>query len=113
MQCNNGILCITVPMELLFRGCLAGIVQCKETLAECSLEMYSQSEDQQADCLSKNASIIHSYAFLRVSACHAILLRKMRYIDVAYFREALKTLELNYTALANEALVSDIAQYLC
>jgi hypothetical protein len=40
--------------------------------------MYSQSEDQQADCLSKNATFnIISYAFLRVSACQALLLRKM------------------------------------
>ena len=72
---------------LLFRGCLAGIVQCKETLAECSLEMYSQSEDQQADCLSKNAS---SIIFHCIFASFGLP-------------------ELNYTALANEALVSDIA----
>jgi len=32
--------------------------------------MYSQSEDQQADCLSKNATTKNLFhAFLRVSAC--------------------------------------------
>ena len=52
--------------------------------------MYSQSEEMQADCLSKNASTLFlPLAFLRVSALP----------------------ELNYTALANEASVYEIAQY--
>ena len=51
--------------------------------------MHSQSEEKQADCLSKNATnIIHYLAFLRVSALP----------------------ELNYTALANGASVYGIAQ---
>ena len=50
--------------------------------------MYSQSEEKQADCLSKNATnMILSLAFLRVRLC-----------------------ELNYTALANGASVYAIAQ---
>jgi hypothetical protein len=52
--------------------------------------MYCQSEEMQADCLSKNASTLFlPLAFLRVSALP----------------------ELNYTALANEASVYGIAQY--
>ena len=52
--------------------------------------MYCQSEEKQADCLSKNATnIIHYLAFLRVSALP----------------------ELNYTDLANGASVYGIAQY--
>ncbi len=68
-------------------------VLCKlrKLLAECSLEMYSQSEDKQADCLSKNASI-------KIYRC----------IFASFGLP-----ELNYTALANEASVSEIAQYLC
>ena len=52
--------------------------------------MHSQSEEMQADCLSKNASTLFlPLAFLRVSALP----------------------ELNYTALANGASVYEIAQY--
>ena len=52
--------------------------------------MYCQSEEKQADCLSKNASTLFlPLAFLRVSALP----------------------ELNYTALANGASVYGIAQY--
>ena len=52
--------------------------------------MYSQSEEQQADCLSKNATIIISL----------------------YIFASFGLPELNYMALANEAFVSAIAQYL-
>jgi len=46
------------------------IVQWRKLSAECSLERLSQIEDQQADCLSKNAACkMDSKAFLRVSAC--------------------------------------------
>ena len=64
-------------------------VQYKETFAECSVEMYSQSEEQQADCLSKNATRI---IYLCIFASFGLP-------------------ELNFTALANEAFVSVIAQY--
>jgi hypothetical protein len=50
--------------------------------------MYSQSEDQQADCLSKNAA--NSYFYLCIFASFGVP-------------------EMNYTALANEAFVSVIA----
>jgi hypothetical protein len=66
-------------------------LQCKGTIAECSIEMYSQSEDKQADCLSKNATI--KDISLRIFGSFGLP-------------------ELNYTALANAALVSVIAQYL-
>jgi hypothetical protein len=45
-------------------------VNARKLSAECSLEPRSQSEDKQANCLSKNATCHIFYkAFLRVLAC--------------------------------------------